>query len=138
MPKGNGGTRNAVRPASDDAWKQGHFIDDSFGEYRYHATTASGLRGIIREGIKKSRGMFGSGVYFAPTEQDALDWGTMTTGGKRVFRVKVKDLIARDYDDMDDTQGVADKNIPLSILEIKANGQWMSVKEYKRKYLQGK
>lgn len=138
MAKRSGGTRKSLRPAVDNSWKQGHYIDDSFGEYRYHATTAEGLRGIIREGIKKSRGMFGSGVYLAPTEQDALDWTTMTTGGKRLFRVKVRDLISRGYDDMDDTQGFAEKNIPLSILEIKANGEWMSIKEYKRRYLRGR
>ena len=138
MAKRSGGTRKSHRPAVDNSWKQGHYIDDSFGEYRYHATTAEGLRGIIREGIKKSRGMFGSGVYLAPTEQDALDWTTMTTGGKRLFRVKVRDLISRGYDDMDDTQGFAEKNIPLSILEIKANGEWMSIKEYKRRYLRGR
>lgn len=138
MAKGSGSTRKELRPVADDSWKKGRTIDDSWGEYRYHATTAEGVRGIIQDGIKKSRGMYGSGVYFAPTEKDATDWTTMSTGGTRLFRAKVKDLVSRDYDDMDDTQGVADKPIPTSILEIKANGKWMSIKEYKQKYLHGR
>ena len=103
----------------------------SGGEYQYHATRPTYVFSIYEQGLKPNKGMFGKGVYFAPSEEGALDWTESTTGGKFLMRVKTDTLKSKyDWSDMDDTQSMATKKISSKDIEVKLNGEWVPIKEF--------
>ena len=106
-------------------------------EYQYHATTGRAVFGIFEEGLKPNRGHAGKGVYFAPSEQEALDWtATSSTGGTTLLRVKTAALKSKyGWGVLDESESTADKKINSKDIEIRTGaGKWMSMKEYTEKY----
>lgn len=104
------------------------------GEYQYHATRGEYVWSIYEQGLKPNRGIYGRGVYFAPSEQGAKDWTDSTTGGKTVLRVKTKALKDKyGWEDMDDTQSMAAKKISPKDIEIRVTGtnEWLPLQEYR-------
>ena len=106
-------------------------------EYQYHATTGRAVFSIFEEGLKPKRGHAGKGVYFAPSEQEALDWtATSSTGGTTLLRVKTAALKSKyGWGVLDESESTADKKINSKDIEIRTGaGKWMSMKEYTEKY----
>lgn len=131
------GGRGAVAIRNSVPMTREQRIDAMGGEYRYHTTTARALMGIYREGLKPSeRGYAGKGVYFSDTEQKSLDWMEETTGGDKILRVKTSYLKEKtDYDEIDDTQGLTTKKIPMKQIEIKnKRGEWEPLSDYAERY----
>lgn len=99
----------------------------SNNQYRYHATTNNAIDSIIKDGLIPNEGQYGNGVYFAKTEQDALNWTSQTTQGNRLLRVKLNDLKIFDYDEFSD-QGWTTQSIPSEYIEIKGlNNKWYKI-----------
>lgn len=106
--------------------------------FRYHATRASSLVGIIEKGILPSRGMLGDGVYFALSPKEAVEWTKETsTGGETVLRVALDYLMGKDYEEYsaeEDPYGVAEglisDKIPLDQIQIKVGDEWWSLAYY--------
>lgn len=106
-------------------------------EYQYHATTGRAVFSIYEQGLKPKRGHAGTGVYFAPSEQEALDWtATSSTGGTTLLRVKTQTLKDKyEWGVLDKSESTADKKIASKDIEIRTGaGKWMSMKEYAEKY----
>lgn len=105
-------------------------------EYQYHATTGQAVFSIYEQGLKTNRGHAGRGVYFAPSEEGALEWTeTSSTGGKVLMRVKTKTL-AEDYGwaPIDESESTADKKIRPEDIEIRSGGgTWMTLEEFVKK-----
>lgn len=112
-------------------------------EYQYHATTSDAIWNIVDKGLKPGRGHMGSGIYFAPTPDDALEWTrTSSTGGTRVMRVKTKTLRDKyEWGVIDELESTADKKISPKDIEIKVSvnlndpndeGRWMSLADFKK------
>ena len=99
------------------------------GEYQYHATTPRNLIGIYNEGLKPNRGIYGKGVYFSETAQQAKDWAEYeTTGGGTLLRVKTSYL-------RDKTQGMTTKKISRRQIEIlNKSNEWEPLDEYAKRY----
>lgn len=107
-------------------------------EYQYHATLGTSVWSIFEKGLKPGRGHMGSGVYFAPDEQGALDWtASSSTGGTTLLRVKTQTLKDKyEWGVIDELESTADKKISPKDIEIKLKGSensWMSLKEYAQK-----
>lgn len=104
-------------------------IIKSSNQYRYHATTKGAVRNIAESGLIPNEGQYGTGVYFAPSEQEALDWTDDTTGGKVLLRVSLDNLKKFDYDEFPE-QGWTSEAIPPQYIEIKSrNGNWIKIQE---------
>lgn len=106
-------------------------------EYQYHATTGRAVFSIYEEGLKPSRGHAGKGIYFAPSEKEALDWtATSSTGGTTLLRVKTSALEKKyGWGVLDASESTADKKISSKDIEIRTGGgNWISMKEYAEKY----
>lgn len=106
-------------------------------EYQYHATRGTSVFSIYEQGLKPNRGHAGTGVYFAPTEKDALEWTeTSSTGGKTLLRVKTSALKSKyAWGVLDSLESTADKKIASKDIEIRTNsGKWLSMEEYVQKY----
>ena len=97
----------------------------SSNQYRYHATSKHELPFIEDNGLQPYEGQFGKAVYFARSEQGALDLAYETTGGNFLLRVKLSDLMTLDYQDFPD-QGYTREVVPASMIEYKniVNGKW--------------
>ena len=119
-----------------DAWKS---APSTKPEYRYHATRSSSIVGIIENGLKPNRGMYGKGVYFAQSSEDALEWTAETsTGGKTVLRVALDYLNSNEYQEFsaaEDAYGMAQgwvtTKVPFDKIEIKVgDDEWWTLSEY--------
>ena len=105
------------------------------GPYQYHTTQATSIPGIYEKGLQPNDGMFGKGVYMSETEQASKNWAETTTGGNKVLRVKTSYLRDHtDYDIYDEPPGLTKNKIPRKQIDIKHNGEWMSLENYAKKY----
>lgn len=106
-------------------------------EYQYHATRGRSVFSIYEEGLKPGRGHAGKGVYFAPSEKDALEWtATSSTGGTTLLRVKTAALKSKyGWGVLDASESTADKKISSKDIEIRLKtGDWVSLKDYTKRY----
>lgn len=117
--------------------------DEGIIKYQYHATTSKAIVGIAEKGLQPNRGHFGKGVYFADSEEDALEWTAETsTGGKTVLRVSEEYLKNGNFEKFsaqetgyDIAESVFEGTIPLEYIQIKVNDNgdeddWWSLAEY--------
>lgn len=91
-------------------------------EYRYHETDPKNFDKIVNGGLKKSKGMYGNGVYFSPQKGKGE-----ASGRGLVFRAKKDELKKLGYDEFPD-EGWTEKDVPPDILEYEEDGRWITVK----------
>ena len=102
-------------------------------EFQYHATTGRAVFSIYEEGLKPNRGHAGAGIYFAPSEDEALEWTeTSSTGGTTLLRVKTETLSRKyDWGILDASESTADKLISSKDIEIRlGSGEWVSMEDF--------
>lgn len=123
-----------------DAWNS---ISPPKVEYRYHATRRSSIPGIVEKGLLPNRGMYGKGVYFASTAEEAVEWTTETsTGGKTVLRVALDFLNSKGYEELSAeedvykmAQGWVTGKVPFDKIEIKVGeDEWWSLSNFATQY----
>lgn len=111
-------------------------IIDTYGEYRYHATTPKSIWGIYDNGLKPNQGHAGKGVYMSPSEIEAVQWAETSTSGKTVLRINTPVLYKQyGFSDIGDGEGLTNskKAIPSKYIEINVKGTWMNLEKYKQK-----
>ena len=115
---------------------------NQYGNYHYHATTESAVKGIMDKGLVPSEGHAGCEVYMAKTSDSALEWAESTsTSGKVVMRVNNEYLAKTDYLDYDKTkggEGSTASTIPAGEIEVRTyDGRWIPLEKARLQYNRG-